>query len=72
MSTNFFMKERLKYFAIFNILLIVFRHVFKQMFNEVKIMIYKKIFNVILIENRSDLLKSRINKIIKRRYIHVS
>ena len=72
MSTNFFMKERFKYLAIFNILLIISCYVFKQMFNEVKIIIYEKIFNVISVENRGDLLRNCINKIIKRRHIHMS
>jgi len=42
------------------------------MFNEVKIVAYGEIFGAIPVEDRSDLPRSRINKVIERRHIHVS
>ncbi len=40
------------------------------MFNEVKIVAYGEIFGAIPVEDRSDLPRSRINKVVERRHIH--
>ena len=70
-SPDSVIEERLERLAIFNVLPAISCHVFKQMFDKVKIVSYRKIFGALPIEDRSNSSRSNINKVIERRHVHV-